>query len=241
MTSRTRARIGAALAAAALAVALTGTQAGTAAAQDTAPAKPAEPVKPAPRPAPKPAPPPKTTPAASSPAKPAAPPALNTDRPAALLPGLGHLHHPITVRVPDAQSFFDQGLLLGFAFNEEEAVRSFKRAATIDSQAPMAFWGVAWALGPGIDRPRDPRRDALAVEAIAKAGTLAKGATELERAYVEALAKRFSADPKADPAALDAAYRDAMRNLVTRWPDDLDAALLYAESVLALHPSQEWW
>src|SRR5258705_3080532 len=162
MTSRTRARIGAALAAAALAVALTGIRAGTAAAQDTAPAKPAEPVKPAPRPAPKPAPPPKTTPAASSPARPAAPPALNTDRPAALLPGLGHLHHPITARVPDAQSFFDQGLLLGFAFNEEEAGGSFKRAAPIDSHAAMAVWGVARGVGPGRRRPADPRRRRLA-------------------------------------------------------------------------------
>jgi tetratricopeptide (TPR) repeat protein len=166
---------------------------------------------------------------------------VNTDRPAALLPGLGHLHHPITARVPDAQSFFDQGLLLGFAFNEEEAVRSFKRAAAIDSQAAMPLWGVAWALGPGIDRPRDPQRDGVANEAIAKAGTLTRGGTDLERAYVDAMAKRFSADPKADPAALDAAYRDAMRDLVTRWPDDIDAALLYAESLLALHPSQEWW
>jgi tetratricopeptide (TPR) repeat protein len=254
MTSRTRTRGGAALAAAALALALTGIGAGAAAAQETAPAKPAppdapatapakpaEPVKPAPRPAPKPAPPPKSTPAATTPARPAAPPTLNTNRPAALLPGLGHLHHPITARVPDAQSFFDQGLLLGFAFNEEEAVRSFKRAAAIDSQAAMALWGVAWALGPGIDRPRDPERDGLATEAIAKAGTLTKGATDLERAYVEAMARRYSADPKADPAALDAAYRDAMRDLVARWPDDIDAALLYAESLLAMHPSQEWW
>jgi tetratricopeptide (TPR) repeat protein len=228
MNSSTGARVGAAVAAVFF----------TAAVMRAAEPAKSEPPKPNP---PKPAPAKPHKPAPVAPSKPAAAPTLNTDRPAALLPGLGHLHHPITARVPDAQSFFDQGLLLGFAFNEEEAVRSFKRAATIDSQAAMAFWGVAWALGPGIDRPRDPRRDALAVEAIAKAGTLAKGATELERAYVEAMAKRFSAEPKADPAALDAAYRDAMRNLVARWPDDLDATLLYAESVLALHPSQEWW
>src|SRR5882672_4836433 len=85
----------------------------------------------------------------------------------ATMPGLGRLRHPITARVPEAQAFFDQGLTLGFASNEEEAVRSFKRAAALDSQAAMAFWGVAWALGPGIDRPRDLERDGQASVAIA--------------------------------------------------------------------------
>src|SRR5437867_12416113 len=133
MTSRRRTRIRAAFAAVFLAVITAITM------PAAEPTKPALPPKPAPASPPRPA---------------AAQPVLNTDRPAALLPGLGHLHHPITARVPETQSFFDQGLLLGFASNEEEAVRSFKRAAAIDSQAAMAFWGVAWALGPGIDRPR---------------------------------------------------------------------------------------
>jgi tetratricopeptide (TPR) repeat protein len=220
----------------------------------------AEPEKP-PAAAPKPAAPPPAAPPASKPPetkppaskqpaskpakppapKPAAPPAQAGDRPAALLPGLGHLHHPITARVPEAQSFFDQGLLLGFASNEEEAVRSFKRAAALDSQASMAFWGMAWALGPGIDRPRDAERDSQATVSLAKAATLEKGATDLERSYIEALKQRFSVDPKAEAATLDAAYVKAMRDVVTLWPDDLDAALLCAESLMALHPSQEWW
>ncbi|HYV86441.1 MAG TPA: hypothetical protein VFB49_11060 [Patescibacteria group bacterium] len=157
------------------------------------------------------------------------------------MPGLGRLRHPITARIPEAQAFFDQGLMLGFASNEEEAVRSFKRAAALDSQAAMAFWGVAWALGPGIDRPRDPERDSQASVAIARAATLGRGASDLERAYIDAMAKRFSSDPKAETAALDAAYVKAMHDLVTRWPDDIDAALLCAESLMALHPSREWW
>src|SRR5438477_3569362 len=139
MNSSTGARVGAVVAAAIFTVAVI---------RAAAPAKP-EPATPgAPKPnRPKVAPAAPRKPAPVAPAGPAAY-SLNTDRPAALLPGLGHLHHPITARVPDAQSFFDQGLLFGFAFNEEEAARSFKRAATIDSQAAMAFWGVAWSLGP---------------------------------------------------------------------------------------------
>jgi tetratricopeptide (TPR) repeat protein len=165
-------------------------------------------------------------------AAPAAAPAGGAGRPAALIPGLGPFHRAIVVHVPAAQPFFDQGMVLTFAANTEEAVRSFKRAAAIDSQAPMPLWGVAYALGAAFERPRDPAAVAEACAAVQRAMTLAKGAPANDAGWIEALAKRCSADPKADQETLVTAYREAMRALVAAWPDDLDAATLLAASLL---------
>jgi len=159
---------------------------------------------------------------------------------AQLLAGLGDHHHPIATRNVEAQKFFDQGLTLVFGFNHDEAVRSFQRAAELDPQSPMPWWGVALALGPNINMPMDEAQHQRAYEALQKALALSAQAPENERAYVEALAKRYSSDLKADVMKLQIAYKDAMAELVRRYPDDLDAATLYAESLMDLRPWQLW-
>lgn len=160
---------------------------------------------------------------------------------AMLMPGLGHHHHPITTSSAEAQRFFDQGLTLVYAFNHEEAVRSFRRSAELDPEAPMPYWGIALAVGPNYNMDVDPEHEKAAYEAIQKARSLATArVSESERAYVEALAKRYSNDPKADFKALAAAYKDAMGKLMRQFPDDLDAATLYAESMMDLNPWKLW-
>ncbi|MFB3921358.1 MAG: hypothetical protein ACE145_06520 [Terriglobia bacterium] len=161
-------------------------------------------------------------------------------KPASLLAGMGQHHHPILTRNPEAQRFFDQGLTLIFGFNHDEAVRSFERAAQLDPQSPMPWWGIALALGPNINMPMDEAQHKRAYAALQKALALAANAPENERAYVEALAKRYSSDPKADAMNLQVAYKDAMKALVERFPDDLDAATLYAESMMDLNPWRLW-
>ena len=161
-------------------------------------------------------------------------------KPPVLLPGLGQLHHPISTRNPEAQRFFDQGLALVFAFNHEEAARSFRRASELDAESAMAFWGVALALGPCINLDVDPPHEKGAYEAVKKALLLAPSATERERAYIQALSKRYSSDPKVDLRKLDAQYANAMRELHKHYPDDLDAATLFAESLMDLHPWKQW-
>ena len=159
----------------------------------------------------------------------------------ALMPGLGQHHHAISTKSPEAQRFFDQGLTLVFAFNHEEAARSFRRASELDPQSAMAFWGVALALGPCINLiDVDQPHEKAAYEAVQKALLLAPSATERERAYIQALSKRYSSDPKADLRKLDAQYANGMRGLHERYPDDLDAATLYAESLMDLHPWKQW-
>ena len=161
-------------------------------------------------------------------------------RPATLVRGLGDLHHPIATASAEAQRFFDQGLRFLYAFNHDEAVRSFSRAAELDPRAPMPAWGVALALGPNINLDVDPEREQAAFAAVQRARALAVDAREDERAYVEALARRYSDAPGADLKALAVAYADAMRDLAARHPDDLDAATLFAESLMDLRPWQLW-
>src|SRR4030088_1393560 len=132
---------------------------------------------------------------------------LADGKPATLMTGLGRLHHPIATRSVEAQRFFDQGLTLVYAFNHDEAVRSFRRAAEIDPASPMPYWGIALALGPNINLDVDPDREKAAYEAAQHAVQLAARAPAKERAYVMALAKRYSSDATADLKALAVEYK----------------------------------
>ncbi|HEV2064880.1 MAG TPA: hypothetical protein VGS00_10080, partial [Thermoanaerobaculia bacterium] len=162
-------------------------------------------------------------------------------KPAAILPGLAPLHHPIATSSPEAQKFFDQGLFLAYAFNHEEAVRSFERASALDLKAPMPLWGIALASGSNINDPApEANRLKRARETLNNAQVLAPDAPEAERDYIAALSKRYSADPQADRAQLARDYNAAMRELSKKYPDDTDAATLFAESGMNLRPWRLW-
>ena len=161
-------------------------------------------------------------------------------KPATLMTGLGDLHHPVSTRNPQAQQFFDQGLRLIYAFNHDEAARSFKRAAELDPKLAMAHWGVAEAVGPNYNDPASDERFAEAHDAIQKAVDLSAHASPAEQAYIHAMALRFPADPKADRRQAAEAYHDAMRELAKTFPDDSDAATLFAESGMNLNPWGLW-
>jgi hypothetical protein len=96
-------------------------------------------------------------------------------KPPALILSLDEHHHTISTKSPEAQRFFDQGLTLVFAFNHEEAARSFRRAAELDPQSAMAYWGIALALGPCINLDVDPPHEKAAFEAVQKAASLLAG------------------------------------------------------------------
>lgn len=159
-----------------------------------------------------------------------------------LLPDLGAYHRKITAS-PEAQRWFDQGLRLLFSFNLEEAQRSFEEAARLDPSCAMCFWGVGMSLGPHINLPGQPDRTRPAYRAAQKALSLSGRSTTVERALIEALARRYSDPPPADAAAqaaLDRAYADAMREVARRFPDDLDVAALSAEAMMNLRPWDLW-
>ena len=164
----------------------------------------------------------------------------NPEAPVRLIPGLGEVHHPVSTRNKEAQQFFDQGLALVYGFNHDEARLSFMRAAELDPKLAMAHWGVALTLGPNYNLPVDPERERAGYEAVQRAVALKENASEPERAYIDALVVRYSNDPKVDLHALDRAYSDAMRKVAARYPDDLDAATLFAESMMNLNPWKLW-
>ncbi|HVF29159.1 MAG TPA: hypothetical protein VM943_13015, partial [Pyrinomonadaceae bacterium] len=161
-------------------------------------------------------------------------------KPATLMLGMGEVHHPVSTTNAEAQRFFDQGLAFLYGFNHEEAVRSFKRAAELDPQLAMAQWGIALALGSNYNLQADGAQLKAAYEALQKARTLSSKASDHERAYIEALTKRYSNDPQADLPKLAADYKRAMGEVAARYPDDMDAATLYAESMMNLRPWKLW-
>ena len=159
---------------------------------------------------------------------------------APLFDNLGTLNFPITTKSELAQKYFDQGIILAYGFNHEEAFRSFEEVTRLDSNCAMAYWGMAYVLGPNINLPMDAGVVHTAYEAIQKANSLLDDETQKEKDFVMALSERYSSEALEDRTPLDQAYSDAMRNLVNKYPDDLDAATMFAESIMDLHPWDYW-
>ena len=153
--------------------------------------------------------------------------------------GIGDIHHKVSTDAPFAQQFFDQGVSFIYAFNLPEALGSFREAARRDPNLAMAYWGIALALGPYYNAPPDAAQGKMAFAAIAKAQSLEPNATESERGFIDALAKRYPANGLVDDAHAKA-YADAMRQLAHRYPDDADANTMFAESLMDLHPWALW-
>jgi tetratricopeptide (TPR) repeat protein len=165
---------------------------------------------------------------------------------APLFDGMGSHHHPITTKDPDAQKYFDQGLIIDFAFNHAESVRSFRAAQRLDPECAMCYWGEALALGPNINVTSNGKvvmsdEDRIAAHAaIQRAVALKEGVTEQERDYIDALASRYNGDPSTPREPLDEAYVNVMRVLYEKYPDDDDAASLFAESLMNTMPWDYW-
>ncbi len=154
-----------------------------------------------------------------------------------LFDGMGPHTRTITTAVPLAQRYFDQGLALLYAFNHDEAIRSFEEAARQDPTCAMAHWGIALAHGPHINYPMmPPERTKAAWAALAEARKHGEKASEVERALIEALAPRYAEPPPDDRKPLDQAYAEAMRKLRQKYPTDADIGALFAEALMDLRP-----
>ncbi len=172
-------------------------------------------------------------------------PAKAQDRPgtdgslAPRLRNLGNNTFPVTTTSEHAQMFINQGVNLSYSFNHAEAGRAFREAARLDPDCAMAYWGQALVLGPNINAPMDPKEEPVARKLIEKALALKSRATRREQAYIEALSQRYSGRPE-HRAEWDRAYADAMRKVHQQFPDDLDAAALFAEAMMDLRPWDYW-
>jgi len=157
-----------------------------------------------------------------------------------LYDGLGKVHFAITTANPLAQRYFDQGLSFAYGFNHAGAIAAFREAQRLDPQCAMCFWGEAFARGPNINAPMDPTVNARAVGLANYVFWLARNASPAERGLAEAMLKRYSPDPAADRAALDAAYADAMLGVAKAYPDNDDIAVLAAEAAMDTRPWDYW-
>jgi tetratricopeptide (TPR) repeat protein len=160
----------------------------------------------------------------------------SVERSAPLFNNLGNYHHKITTRSVQAQRYFNQGLTLAYAFNHSEAIRSFREAARLDPECAMCYWGVAFSLGPNINAPMPDTAVPEAWEALSQAKRLAPRSSEKEQAYIRALETRYSAKPVMDRKHMDIAFSNAMREVMKRYPSDLDAATIFAEASMDTMP-----
>ena len=165
---------------------------------------------------------------------------------APLFEGMGSYHMPITTADPDAQRYFDQGMVLAFGFNHAESIRSFRAAQTLDPSCAMCFWGEALATGPNINVTSNgkaimaPAERASARAAIDQALALMDGVTAKEQDWIRALDQRYDgqADTPRDP--LDRAWANALADMASRYPDDTTVASVYAEALMNTMPWDYW-
>jgi pimeloyl-ACP methyl ester carboxylesterase/tetratricopeptide (TPR) repeat protein len=161
--------------------------------------------------------------------------------PMPLLPQLGDWGHRVTTGSEQAQKFFDQGLRLVYAFNHDEAVRSFEEAARLDGACAMCYWGIAYALGPNINLPMSEAAEGRAAAAVGVAERLAeRSASPVERAYIDALAARYGEPGGEERASRDSAYAAVMRAVAKAHPTDVDAQVIYADAMMNLRPWDQW-
>lgn len=169
---------------------------------------------------------------------------LHADAP--LFDGMGSYQHAVTINGSIAQRYFNQGLIMSFAFNHAEAARSFRAAQQLDATCAMCFWGEALALGPNINVTSNGKATMAdearlqAYAAIQQAVALKTGVSQKERDYIDALAARYNGDVTTPRDTLDLAYIDAMRVLNQKYPDDDDAAAFLAESLMTIMPWDYW-
>lgn len=159
---------------------------------------------------------------------------------APLFEGLGSLHYAIQTSHPEAQKYFDQGLVLSYAFNHAEAARSFYYASKLDSTCAMCYWGFAYVLGPNYNGGMEPDNYQRAYSAVQKASSLVANGSQREKDLIWALSSRYAQNAPEVRTALDSIYSVRMKSVYTKYPDDPEIAALYAESIMDLHPWDLW-
>jgi len=165
---------------------------------------------------------------------------------APLFEGMSNYHMPITTDDADAQRYFNQGMVLSFAFNHAESIRSFRAAQTLDPSCAMCFWGEALATGPNINVTSKGKVIMSAAErkaafaALSQAAALKETVSPREQAYINALAQRYNGNPETPREPLDLAWADAMGELARQYPEDMTAAAIYAEALMNTMPWNYW-
>ncbi len=150
--------------------------------------------------------------------------------------GLTGIDFTISTNNPEAQAYFNQGMMLSYGFNHAEAARSFYEAIRLDSTCAMAYWGYAYVLGPNYNGGMEKDNFQRAFEAATKANLLATTGSPKEKALIKALTYRYEANPPKDRSSLDRNFASAMKQVYGQYSSDPDVETLYAEALMNLHP-----
>lgn len=151
-----------------------------------------------------------------------------------------HFTYPVTTQSKAAQKYFDQGMMLAYGFNHAEAARSFREAARLDPDCAMAYWGLAYVLGPNYNAGMDPTTLPNALEAVEQARTRMHTCTVKEQFLIKTIAKRYPKSKEEDPKPYYQSYADALKAAYQEYPDDLDIAAMTAEALMDMHPWDLW-
>jgi tetratricopeptide (TPR) repeat protein len=157
------------------------------------------------------------------------------------LPGWGHYSYPVTVKSDSAQFYFDQGLSMYYSYHFKEAVASFKESERLENNNPMALWGQALAMGPYYNAAHNYTKPAGLEEVLKKMNEASVNASPKEKRLIEAMNSRYSADQSdSDRAALNLAYSQKIKELISEYPDDQDIPVLYIDAMMVIHAWDFW-
>jgi tetratricopeptide (TPR) repeat protein len=155
--------------------------------------------------------------------------------------GLGKHTRSVATSSPEAQKYFDQGLAFMYAYNHDEAIRAFQRAAELDPRCAMAHWGASLSMGKNYNYPFFPPEKAKAAwKSLKLAQATSENESEANRALIEALSARYADPLPKDTHPLEEAYAKAMKAASKKFPKDADLGALYAESLMNLRPWDLW-
>nr|WKN36887.1 hypothetical protein K4G66_31465 [Tunicatimonas sp. TK19036] len=163
-------------------------------------------------------------------------PSTSSQLQAPLFDNLGDYTLEVTTDSELAQRFFNQGLNLAYGFNHEEAARSFREAIRLDSTFAMAYWGAAHVLGTNYNAAMEDDLKAQAQRFTQQAVSHMHNASEWEQGLIKAFTFRYNYDKTNDQSVLDKNFANQMEKLHRRFPDSDDITVLYAESLMNLHP-----
>ncbi len=152
------------------------------------------------------------------------------------LPGWGNYKWKITTSSDSVQFYFNQGINMYYAFHTLESQASFDKAIQLDSTCAMAWYGKALALGPTINYGNGYRAPGNAFDAAMHSKQYEANGTETEKALIDAISIRYSADTGADLKTLQMDYSEAMRRLAIAYPHQADVVTLYADALMLEHP-----
>jgi len=150
---------------------------------------------------------------------------------------LGSVHFPVSCS-PSAQKDFERAVAMLHSFWYNEAEKTFSEVTRTDPRCAMGYWGIAMSLYHPIWAPPTPAELKKGATHLEKAKSISAN-TPRERDYIAAIAVFYQDAGKINHQKRALAYRHAMEQLSGRYPQDREAAIFFALTLLATAPATD--